>query len=379
MIGGIYDNKGGRGSRYVMRFKGITRRSNSLDKLERMLNGLRYELDQGKFDPRDYQQDQPLGFTNISEKWLLKQKHKKSWGKMRNHIGYAQAYFNNRNVKDIKYGELEDFFFENHAVKHLSSKSLHNIKTTLHSFWVWLCKRDHAIKMPEFPVISFELGWRKTINKQTQDNILAKIKEMTWDINPKIYVGILFLATYTNVRPIELLHIKEEDIDLQIRTIEEDGDLQNSSILVKYNKVHGKHTVIYLINEDVELLKSMPKGFPKQYFFRHDKIRKGVHLKNRDQFGEKYWYKWWKKACEELNIEGVDLYGGTRHSTVTRLGQHYSPEDIMQDGSEHSTSKSFMRYFHRHASQKKEMHHTARHGRGDTVVIQLPVSRPKDN
>ena len=33
-------------------------------------------------------------------------------------------------------------------------------------------------------------------------------------------------------------------------------------------------------------------------------------------FGEKYLYKWWKRACANLGIEGVDLYGGTRHSST---------------------------------------------------------------
>ena len=36
-----------------------------------------------------------------------------------------------------------------------------------------------------------------------------------------------------------------------------------------------------------------------------------------DQFGKDYFYKWWKKACTNLGIDGVDLYGGTRHSTAT--------------------------------------------------------------
>lgn len=363
MIGGIYQNTG-RGSKYILRFKGITRRGNDLEKLERMLTGMRYELDQGKFDARDYQREQPLGFETLSEKWLGKQHDKKSWNKMRCHIGYAQAFFQNKNIKEIQYGDLEDFFYENPTVSHLSYKTLHNVKTTMHTFWNWACKRDSMLKMPDFPAIHFELGWRKIITKQMQDAILEKVKDLSWDINPKIYIGILFLATYPNVRPKELLNVIEEDISLDYGTI-----------LIKYNKVRGKHTTIYLLDEDIELLRTMPRGFPKQFFFRHDKIRKGVHIQNRYQFGEKYWYKFWKKACKEMGIEGVDLYGGTRHSTVTHLGQHYSPEEIMADGSEHTTNKAFMRYFQRHAAQKKAIYHTARHSRGDTKVIQLNVSQ----
>jgi hypothetical protein len=54
-------------------------------------------------------------------------------------------------------------------------------------------------------------------------------------------------------------------------------------------------------------------------------------------------YKWWKKACANLGVEGIDLYGGTRHSTVTALRKDFSPEQI-KAGTMHSTNKAFDRY-----------------------------------
>jgi hypothetical protein len=44
-----------------------------------------------------------------------------------------------------------------------------------------------------------------------------------------------------------------------------------------------------------------------------------------------------------LGIEGVDLYGGTRHSTVRELRKYRTPEEIRL-GSMHSTNKAFERY-----------------------------------
>jgi hypothetical protein len=44
-----------------------------------------------------------------------------------------------------------------------------------------------------------------------------------------------------------------------------------------------------------------------------------------------------------LNIEGVDLYGGTRHSTVRALRKHYSPEQI-KEAAMSKTNKAFERY-----------------------------------
>ena len=43
-------------------------------------------------------------------------------------------------------------------------------------------------------------------------------------------------------------------------------------------------------------------------------------------------------------IGGVDLYGGTRHSTVTALRQVATPEEI-KNATFHSTNKAFERYF----------------------------------
>ncbi len=35
-----------------------------------------------------------------------------------------------------------------------------------------------------------------------------------------------------------------------------------------------------------------------------------------------------EKVCEKLIISGIDLHGGTRHSTVSALRLHYTPEQI---------------------------------------------------
>jgi hypothetical protein len=60
-------------------------------------------------------------------------------------------------------------------------------------------------------------------------------------------------------------------------------------------------------------------------------------------FGLKYFYKWWVRACENLGIKEVDLYGGTRHSTVRALRRHYSPEQI-KEAAMSKTNKAFERY-----------------------------------
>jgi hypothetical protein len=146
------------------------------------------------------------------------------------HLRHAQSFFLNRNVKDLRYGDFEDFI----QTLTLSEKTKHNIMSTIHHFYSWMKRRQEIASLPDFPVISFELGYRRTVGG----------------------------------------------------------------------------------------LKGVAAGQP---------------------FGEKYFYKWWVKACSNLGIEGVDLYGGTRHSSVRALRRYRTPEEI-KEAAMSATNKAFERY-----------------------------------
>jgi len=70
-----------------------------------------------------------------------------------------------------------------------------------------------------------------------------------------------------------------------------------------------------------------------------------------------------------LGIEGVDLYGGTRHSTARALRKHFSPEEIKR-ATMHSTNKAFERYFMIEADDMRDIYKTATpHTETDTRLI----------
>jgi len=121
--------------------------------------------------------------------------------------------------------------------------------------------------------------------------------------------------------------------------------------------------LIYLLDEDVEFLKSIPRGLPELPFFRHEKGLKGV--RGGAVFGPRYLYKWWKKACKEVGVEDIDLYGGTRHSTVTALSKSLTREEIKK-GTMHSTNKAFERYFQKQSSDAKMIYQEARNLQSDS-------------
>lgn len=316
---------------------------------ERFLDGLRWEVDQGTFDPRDYRTDYPLGFKALAIKWLQVKRNevkRKSYNNLRNYMDKAIAAWGQRNVKTIGFGEVQDFLND----QRVSDKTKANMKSGLHSFFVWVNKRE-KIPMPDLPEVSYELAWRQTVDKDTQQAIIDEVYNISHKINPKIWIGIKWLATYISIRPKEIINLREKDISIE-----------TGYIFIPHPK-EKKAKAVPILPEDIDLVREFPKALPDVYFFRHPVGISGCTA--GDKFGERYLYKWWKKACTNLGIEGVDLYGGTRHSSAMALRQYVSPEEIRR-ATMHSTNKAFERYFRIESDEVRD-------------IYQLTLSRGKQN
>jgi integrase len=326
----------------------IKRKFSNYDDAARFLTGLRFKVDEGSFDVRDYQSDNPLGFENLALKWLALKKEqikRHSWDNLNNFMRRAIAIWGNRNVKEIDYGQIEDFFHQDLAG--VSDKSKANAKSVLHSFFEWLRKRRvlHPSQLPEIPEIKFDLEFRKTISKELQTEILAELWRISSPINPRIFMACRWLSTYIAVRPGELIRLKEGEIDRQ-----------HGFLIIPHPK-EKKPKIIPLTEDDLELVRSMPAAFPELLFFRHLQTRKGIRAGT--PFGPRYLWNWWKVACANLGIEGVDLYGGTRHSTTIYLGEFFTPEEIKQ-ATAHSTNKAFERYYRIKPDQVRGLYEKAK-------------------
>ena len=339
----------------------------------RFLNGLRFKHDEGTLDPRDYQPDNPLGFENLALKWLEVKKRDvkpKSYNNLRNYMERAMVAWGNRNVKEIDYAEIEDFLLDQKLAgknKPISDKTRANINSAMHDFFIWLRKRRilKYSQVPEFPEVDFELGFRTTIDKDTQDSILDRIYEMTFHINPKIWLGIKWLCTYISIRPGELIVIKENQIDLK------------NGYLILTDTKEKKPKLVPLLDEDVKLVqdiyRSIPQGLPEMRYFRHTKMEspsRGRSIPDNKPFGEKYFYKWWVRACESLGVKGVDLYGGTRHSSAIALRKYRTPEEIKR-ATMHSTNKAFERYFRIESDELRDIYNDAKRTSKKADVIEF--------
>lgn len=345
------------GSKHTKRFK-------TVEEAERHLTGLRFQTDHGKFDYRDWQKAAPLSFLFLRKKFVEFKKTQEVTAKQVQHIDHvlevAGKDWDAINIKDIMEGEIDDFFAKDHKI---GNKTLANWKSVLTDFWTWIVRRERRrsrLEMPDFPDIKFKMGWRNIVDMDTQRAILDEIKKISWDFNPRIWLGIKLLSMYPKVRPGEMRNVLEGHINLH----------ENWIVFPAPKEKDPKF--IHLLDEHSEMINEIwnPRGLPDMCFFRHLKTKSGV--KAGTQFGPKYFKIWWDKACKNLNIEGVDLYGGTKHSTVTALGKLLSPEQIQRGGTGHA-SDAFKRYMLPDANEARTVAQAVKNIQEptDPVVIHL--------
>lgn len=319
-------------NKFIVRFpKGIYLNFRDYNQAAQTLNGLRYKKSENSLDIADFKKDKPNAFNNLAEKYLNTKKTMKSFRDIKRHINHACKYFKDMNVKDINGAHIEDYLF---GVAGISEKTRHNKKSQLHDFWSWLLRRGviNPSQMPLFPEIKYDLGFRKILDWETQQAVMDEVYRIA--LNPKVGFGIELLATYVALRPGDLLKIKEGDINLK----------DNEIIIHDPTKSKMKFKPILLTEDHTERfreLKEMYPGFPALPFFRHIPGISGCRADR--PFGKKYLYKYWIQACENIGIEGVDLYGGTRHSTTTEIARRRG-ENAAIRATGHSTNKAFLRY-----------------------------------
>lgn len=325
---------------------GIHLRFNNYDTAASVMAGLRWKATEGSLDARDYRKDQPLGFQNLSEKCIEQKKaERRSWKDMERHLRTAAGFFGNRNIKDLNEGDLDDFL--RFLPVHLSDKTKYNIMGSVHSFFSWVARREkrrtaQPFEIPEFPKIEFKLKYWRIVDKETQWTIIQEVRRISWDKNPKIYLGCLWLATYPEIRPGALLQIKEKDFDFNSGSV---------AIYHSYKERDPKN--IKMLPEDIEAVKSFPTPLNgDMWFFRHNSGKR---------FGEKYWYKHWVLACKTLGVEGVPLYPGTKHSSLTDIRRRFG-YSTAKDASGIATNKALDRYLIPDPDSRRELYAHMRPG-----------------
>lgn len=323
-------------TRFVVRFPGnIYQNHITYEAAVQALNYLRYEKGtRGQlFNSSDYKTAKPNSFGVLKDQYLARKKTRLSYKKIGRYIEKACEHFGlARNVREVTSAEIEDYLF---SISGISDKTRFNHCSQLHDFWMWCLRRKvvSLAEMPVFPTIDYELGWRSVTTWENQELVLEKIKERTYTTNPKIWLAVDMLATYTELRPDDIRRITE-------------GNFHESGYITIHNptKKKNKFKMIKLHPDHIEewkLIRDKFPGLPEAPFFRH--VTTVANRRAGTKWGIHYLKKQWDAARDAVGLDkSISLYNGTKHTTATETAQLLGSEKAERASG--LTNKAFRRY-----------------------------------
>ena len=147
----------------------------------------------------------------------------------------------------------------------------------------------------------------------------------------RVWLGVSWQARYL-IRPRELRDINEDCVD------------RERGLVILMRPKGRKPEVIRLEPQDLKFVRSLPA--PEEGstpFFRHEGGVPGAPVGER--FGENQIRRAWSRACLRLGVKDV-AYAGTKHTTMTALGQQGFSLEAIKLISRHKTSVAALRYAH---------------------------------
>jgi len=304
----------------------------SWERAQRLLNGIRYEVDQGKFDPREYvkREVRALRFENYVKGWLerLEARHRRgevSWGYLQFAKGAVGKYMipllGKKDIRDIREGQVEDF--REALTSQLKSKTVANIMGLLGKILRDAFRRRDIAYLPEMPKIEVGEPVTRWISQEEQEAVLAHVAD------PVFRAFFLFLMKQ-GVRPSEARALRWEDLDLKndlmIIRAAMDGE--------RYRPCTKEKDVRYLPLHPLvkENLKKLPRSISGYVF-----VHKGK------PFSKKLVISVWNRAAVKAGIK-VTCYQGTRHSLASQAINRGVSERIIGAMLGHKSIASTRRY-----------------------------------
>ena len=305
----------------------------SWERANRLLTSIRYEIDQRKFDPKEYcsRGVKSLQFQNYIEEWLKRREQDYA----HRHISksyltdlkaftkkYFIPFFKNRDIREIREGQIEDF--KHWLPEHLSLKTVSNILGVLHKVFsdAYLRRKDIFI-MPNFPKVEKKEPETMWITEEEQQLVLAQMKD------PVRRAFYLFLMKQ-GCRPGEARALRWEKLDFK------------------------KDQVIIDASFDREEFRPFTKGRDVRCLPLHPEVRKTLLSLPRNISGWVFTYRgdhltqwmasaYWRRAAKKAGVK-VCCYEGTRHSLASQAINQGVSERIIGDFLGHKTLTSTRRY-----------------------------------
>jgi integrase len=305
----------------------------SWERANRLLTAIRYEIDQGKFDPREYvkKEVRALRFENYVHCWLerMEARHGRndvSWGYLQFAKGVVKKYLipllAGKDIRKIREGQIEDF--RDALPSSLQPKTVANIMGLLGKILreAYYRRRDIAY-LPKIPKIEVGEPVTQWISLEEQDAVLVHVPT-------QVFRTFFLLLMKQGVRPSEARALRWEDLDfkkdLVVIRAAMDGE--------KYRPRTKEKDIRYLpIHPRVrESLKKLPRSLDG-YVFVHE----GKPL------SKKLVISAWNQAAREAGVK-ITCYQGTRHSLASQAINKGVSERIIGAMLGHKSVASTRRY-----------------------------------
>lgn len=320
----------------------------SFERADRLLNHIRHEIDEHKFDAANYRKSDLNEFrfeTRIDywydskEKEVEKGNLAPSYTKcLRVYIkNYYKPFFMGKDVRDIRTHDIAEFYSGLPSGKEL--KYLKNIINALENFINTLEHHEYISKKPKFPVI--------TVNKTTPEAIDLESQLRVLQTIPVEDVPIFQFLMFQGIRPGEARALKVKDF------IFKDGNetitvARTFSERILRERVKGKKVAPRKLNPMlVPMLKGLCRGkLPEAFVF--------INPRTGRFYSENATRRIWKKVrvCLSLN---ATLYQATRHSFATIMHNDCKVPIIdIQQMLSHTDVRTTLKYTHVNMSSQNE-------------------------
>lgn len=304
----------------------------SWERAQRLLNAIRYEIDQGKFDPKEYIQKEikSYRFENYIQEWLARREQECERGhisksyltEIRDYVRrYYIPFFGKMNIRDLREGHIDDF--KNWLPQHLSPKTVYNIIGILHKFFKDAFRRKDILVMPQFPKVEKGEPLTRWITEEEQRRILSKMND------PVRRAFYLFLMKQ-GCRPSEARALRWENLDLKNNIV---------IIAAGFNRNEYKP---YTKERDVRYLPLHPEvrkallALPRQ-------LSGWVFTSNGKPLTQCMVSHYWRRAARRAGIK-ISCYEGTRHSLASQAINRGVSERKIGDFLGHKVLTSTRRY-----------------------------------
>ena len=318
----------------------------SWDHAYRILTHIRFEIDQGTFDPTKYVKSdiKKYRFKVRIDGWL-EDKRKEArkgnlaWSYIQPLERYANMYYLESPLAEMDVRDIRTFHISGvykNLPDTLSLKYIKNIMDALSHFFNTLYQDDYISKLPKFPSIRVEAKPPEWITKDTQAELFEHIPESDRPI-------FQFLAAQA-LRPGEARSLKVKDIDFEQNTLTVRRTFSYRKIV---ERTKGRNVILRYINpEIVGLLKECCKDkHPEAFIF--------TNPKNGKPYSENTLRYRWKAAREKIGID-IKCYNGTRHSWATDALNRGVPEAAIAGVLGHADPRATQKYARRTVSLQRQ-------------------------